>query len=103
MLTFTANGYGQNSRRENGAKKRPPLLGQPQSESLWPMFFLLITDFGGGAPECPGELGGGSALLMASAIAPEDHPGERHAGGRALAPRRAGAEDDLHPLLAAGV
>src|SRR5271157_688824 len=62
-----------------------------------------LSRISGRATGCPGELGGGSAMLIASAIAPEDHQGERRAGGRALAPRRAGAEDDLRPLLAGGV
>src|SRR5512135_3539255 len=65
---------------------------------------LLVTDFGEGIG-CPGELGGGSAILTSSArIISSDHPqGGRHAERRALVPARAGAEDHLHPLFTAAV
>src|SRR5512135_655841 len=64
---------------------------------------LLVTDFGDGIG-CPGELGGGSDILTSSAIIPRDHPqGRRHAGSRTLVQAPAGAEDHLHPLLAAAV
>src|SRR5512143_1532217 len=64
---------------------------------------LLVTLLGEGSG-CPYELKGGSAILAGSALIPGGQPqGGRHAGCRTLAPARARAEDDLHPLLAAAV
>src|SRR5512135_3689471 len=65
---------------------------------------LLVTDFGEGVI-CPDDLGGGSAILASLAIIISGgHPqGGRHASRRAPVQAGAGAEDDLHPLLATAI
>ncbi|MQB02127.1 MAG: hypothetical protein GEU78_18040 [Actinobacteria bacterium] len=64
---------------------------------------LLVTDFVEGAG-CPDASGIGPAILTVLKIPPGDHQrGGRHAIVRMHVPTPAGAQDDLHPLLAAGV
>src|SRR4051794_20805877 len=67
------------------------------------VIFLLVTDFREGTG-CPDELDGGPAILTVSAIISGVHPkGGPDAGGRAFAQARTRPQDDLHPLLRAGV
>jgi hypothetical protein len=65
--------------------------------------FLLVTDFveGIACPEASVLVPGILTVLKLFLV---DHQqGGDHAGGSTLVPTPAGAQDDLHPLLAAGI